>query len=240
MPSPAVTLATATAAKVGSTVTATVNGIDTTVQVARDLPVAAGDVLGVAKIGSQWFAMGRFFTAAPAPADVQPPPPTKPPVVTGKLVITPVYTGSYRDGKWRTDSSDVIQGSYGGAGNSTGAAFYGPKAGSLAGATVTDCWITVRRGSGGAYSAQQTTLRLITQSTKPAGAPTLTSSNAGPTIPTNSTLQRFDIPNSWGQAIVNGTSGGIGIFDSSGSPYVRFVGRSDYSSSFALTLSWRR
>lgn len=235
-----ITLATATTAKTGSTVTATINGIDTLVQVARDVPVAAGDVLGVVKVRAQWFAMGRFYAAAPAPADVQAPPPPKPLVVTGKLVVAPVYTGSYRDGKWRTDTSDVVQGSYGGSGNSTGSAFYGSKPGSLAGATVTDCWITVRRGTGGAYSAQQSTLRLTTQSTKPGGAPTLTSTNAGPTIPTNTTLSRFDIPTSWGQAIVDGTAGGISVYDSSANPYVRFAGRSDYSSSFALTLQWRR
>jgi hypothetical protein len=160
--------------------------------------------------------------------------------VTGKLTITPIYTGSYRDGKWRTDTSDLVQGSYGGSGNSTGSAFYGSKPRSLAGATVTDCWITVRRGSGGAYSAQTSTLRLTTQSTKPGGAPTLTSSTSGPSIPVNTTKSRFDIPNSWGQAIVDGTSGGLSVFDSSGSPYIRFAGRSSYSASFTLTLAWRR
>lgn len=233
-------LATATAAKSGSTVTATINGIDTLVQVARDLTVASGDVLLVSKIGSQWFATSRFYAAAPATVTPAPPPPPKPTVVTGKLVCSAIYTGSYRDGKWRTDTDDVVQGSYGGSGNSTGAAFYGSKPRSLNGATVTDCWIAVRRGSGGAYSAQQSTLRLLAESSKPSGYPTLGSSNAGPTIPTNTTLSRFDIPNSWGQAIVDGTSGGIGIFDSSGSPYIRFTGRGDYSSSFTLTISWKR
>lgn len=233
-------LATATAAKSGSKVTATVNGIDTSVQVSRDVPVAVGDVLMVQKVGSQWFCTGRFYTAAPAAVTAAPPPPPKPATVTGKLVCSAIYTGSYRDGKWRTDTSDVVQGSYGGSGNSTGAAYYGSKPRTLAGSTVTDCWITVRRGSGGAYSAQQTTLRLLGESTRPAGYPSLGSGNAGPTIPTNSTLSHFDIPNSWGQAIVDGSAGGIGIYDSSGSPYVRFVGRSDYSSSFTLTLSWKR
>lgn len=237
---PSQVLATATVAKSGSQVTATINGVDTVIQVARDLTVAAGDVLMVAKVGSQWFATSRFYTAAPAPVDATPPPTPKPTSVAGKLVVSAVYTGSYRDGKWRTDTTDLVQGSYGGSSNSTGSAFYGSKPRSLDGATVTDCWITVRRGAGGAYSAQQSTLRLTTQSTKPSGAPTLTSSNTGPSIPTNTTLTRFDIPNSWGQAIVDGTAGGISIFDSSGSPYIRFVGRSDYSSSFMLSIAWKR
>ena len=124
MPSSYLVLATATAAKSGSQVTATINGIDTSVQVSRDVPVALGDVLMVQKVGSQWFCTGRFYTAAPAAVTPAPPPPPKPAVVTGKLVCAATYTGSYRDGKWRTDTSDVVQGSYGGSGNSTGAAFY--------------------------------------------------------------------------------------------------------------------
>ncbi|MEE3918180.1 hypothetical protein V2I01_04780 [Micromonospora sp. BRA006-A] len=58
-------LVTATSAKSGSTVTAVVNGVSTTVQVARDLTVAAGDVLLVERVGAQWFAYARVFASAP-------------------------------------------------------------------------------------------------------------------------------------------------------------------------------
>lgn len=235
-------LVTATAAKSGSTVVAVVNGVETTVQVARDLTVAAGDVLLVERLGSQWFAVARLFAAAAPQAEEQPrPPDPKPAVVTGTLVVSPVETRSYRPSYgWRTDNTDVYQGQYGGWGNHTGCAFYGSKPRSLSGATVTDAKIRVKRLSAGTYAAQPTTMRLITQATRPGGAPTLTSSGAGPTLAVGSTTNGFDVPTAWAQAMVNGTAGGIAIYDSSGSPYVRLAGRGSWSPAFTLTISWRR
>ncbi|MGC4769196.1 hypothetical protein ACLQ25_09475 [Micromonospora sp. DT44] len=235
-------LATATAAKSGSTVTAVVNGVETTVQVARDLTVAAGDVLLVERVGAQWFALVRLYSAAPTPPDdnVRPPDP-KPAVVTGTLVVSPVETRSYRPSYgWRTDNTDVYQGQYGGWGNHTGAVFYGSKPRSLAGATVTDAKIRVKRLSAGAYSAQSTTMRLMTQATRPGGAPTLTSSGAGPTLAVGATTNAYDVPTSWAQAMVDGTAGGLAFFTSGGSPYVRFAGRGSWSPAFTLTITWRR
>ncbi|MCT2277987.1 hypothetical protein M3G91_10155 [Micromonospora chalcea] len=233
-------LATATAAKAGSTVTAVVNGVATTIQVARDLTVAAGDVLMVERIGAQWFAYARVFPAAPvAPANDDPPPP-KPTVTTGTLIVAPVETRSWRPSYgWRTDNTDVYQGQYGGWGNHTGAVFYGRKPRSLAGATVTRATIRVRRLSAGAYAPQSTTMRLMTQATRPGGAPTLGSSTAGPSIAVGATTT-FVIPDSWAQAMVDGTAGGLAFFDSSGSPYVRFAGRGSWSPAFTLAISWRR
>ncbi|MEV4384397.1 hypothetical protein AB0J68_01510 [Micromonospora sp. NPDC049580] len=234
-------LATATAAKSGSTVTAIVNGTETVVQVARDLTVAAGDVLLVERIGSQWFAVIRAFAAAAPPVEEQVrPPDPKPAVVTGTLVVSPVETRSYRPSYgWRTDNDDVYQGQYGGWGNHTGAVFYGSKPRSLSGATVTDAKIRVKRLSAGTYAAQSTTLRLVTQATRPGGAPSLGSSTSGPSLAVGST-STFTIPDSWAQAMVNGTAGGLAIYDSGGSPYVRLAGRGSWSPAFTLTISWRR
>lgn len=237
---PIVTQGTAQAGKSGSTVACSVNGVVTVVQVARDLTVGAGDVLLLAKTGQAWVAVARMFTAAPADPEPTPPPTPNPVVVAGKLVIPAVYTGSYRSGSWRTDTTDLVQGTYGGSANSTGAAFYGSKPKTLTGATVTSASIVVRRGDGGAYAPQQATLWLVTQATKPGGAPTLTSSTTGPNISTNSTQTAFAVPTSWAQALVDGTAGGLAVFDSSGSPYVRFTGRGDYSTSFQLTINYRR
>ena len=235
-------LATATAAKSGSTVAAIVNGTETVVQVARDLTVAAGDVLLVERVGAQWFALVRLFaTAAPPVEEQQRPPDPKPAVVTGTLVVSPVETRSYRPSYgWRTDNTDVYQGQYGGWGNHTGTVFYGSKPRSLAGATVTDAKIRVKRLSAGAYSAQSTTMRLVTQATRPGGAPTLTSSTSGPSLAVGSTANAFDVPTAWAQAMVNGTAGGLAFYDSGGSPYVRLAGRSSWSAAFTLTISWRR
>jgi hypothetical protein len=235
-------LATATSAKTGSTCTAIVNGVATTVQVARDLTVASGDVIVIQRIGAQWFALARAYTAATVIPDApEPPPPPKPSTVTGTLIVAPVETRSYRTTYgWRTDSTDVYQGEYGGWGNHTGAVFYGSKPRSLSGATVTDAKIRVRRLTAGTYAPRATTMRLMTQATRPGGVPTLTSSTSGPSLAVGSTTNSFDVPNSWVQAMVDGTAGGLAFFDSGGSPYVRFAGRGSWSPAFTLTIRWQR
>jgi hypothetical protein len=231
--------ATATAAKSAGAVTAVINGKSTTVRVARDLAVASGDVLIVLRIGSQWWAVARAYESAPAVVDTPTAPDPKPTVVTGSLVVAPIETRSYR-GSWRTDNADVYQGGYGGYGNHTGCVFYGTKPRSLAGATVIDAKIKVRRSSGGVYAAQSTTMRLMTNATRPGGAPTLTSSTSGPSLAVGATNTAFDIPDSWAQSMVDGTAGGLAFFDGDGSPYVRFAGRGTWSAAFTLTIRWSR
>lgn len=236
-------LATATAAKSGSTVTAEINGTTVTVQVARDLSVSSGDVLMVIRIGAQWFAFGRAYTAAPAAPSNATAPNPKPSVTSGTLVVSPVETRSYRGTYgWRTDNTDVYHGQYGGWGNHTGAVFYGTKPRSLSGATVTDAKIRVRRpsGTGSTYAAVATTMRLMTNATRPSGAPTLTSSTTGPSIKAGATDDSFDIPNSWAQAMVDGTAGGLAFYDVSGSPYIIYAGRGRWSAAFTLTIKWQR
>jgi hypothetical protein len=233
-------LALAAGAKTGSTVTAAVNGIPTTVQVARDLTVAAGDVLVVQRVGSQWFALGRGYPAAPAEVNQSPAPDPKPPSTSGRTAFAPVETRSYRNGEWRSDNDHVYQGQYGGQGNHTGCAFYGNGPRSLAGATVTGASIAVRRRSqGGITAAQNTTMRLVTQRTRPAGAPTLGASTAGPHLAWGG-VTSFGVPASWAQSIVDGTAGALGFFVSGGSPYVIFSGRSEYGPAFTLTINWSR
>lgn len=233
-------LATATAAKTGSTTTAVIDGETVTIQVARDLTVATGDVMLVHRVGAQWFAASRHFTAAPAAVENTPTPPVKPVTVYGRLIVSPVETRSYRTGRWRTDNDDVYQGQYGGNGNHTGCAFFGSKPRSLTGATVTSASIKVRRQAGGAYAPQGTTMRLVTQSTRPGGAPTLTSTTSGPSLAVAATSNSFTVPTAWVQAMVDGTAGGIAFFDSSGSPYVVFSGRGSWSAAFTLTINWQR
>lgn len=237
------TLAIARSTKSGSTITATVNGTNVTVQVARDLTVSVGDPLLVTKIGSQWVTVQRLYTSAIATTDlpinpVLPNP--KPGIVTGALVCAPVETRSYRATGWRTDIDDVFQGMYGGQGNHTGCAFFGLKPQSLAGATVTDAKLRVRRLAGGSYNAQPSTLRLVTESTRPVGAPTLTSSTTGPDLAVGTETSEFDVPNSWAQGMVDGTSGGLAVFVSGGTPYLRFAGKGAWSAGWTLTIYWQR
>lgn len=236
-----IAIGVATAAKTGSTAPVTIGRQTVTCQVARDLTVAAGDPVILNKVGSVWYVIGRLYASAPIPPDESSaPPPPKPSTVTGTLVVSPVETRSYRSGGWRTDNDDVYQGQYGGNGNHTGCAFFGTKPQSLDGATVTSATIKVKRqAAGGITAAQSTTMRLVTQKTRPSGAPTLTSSTSGPSLKWGASTT-FTIPTAWAQAMVDGTAGGIAFFDSGGSPYVIFEGRGDWSSAFTLTINWSR
>jgi hypothetical protein len=234
------TYATATAAKSSGTVAALIGDTAVTIRVTRDLAVAANDVLLVGQVGSQWWAFGRAGEAAVTPPTNDAAPPPKQ-TASGSLVITPVETRSYRPNfGWRTDNTDVYQGEYGGMGNHTGMAFYGTKARSLAGATVTSARIRVRRVSGGTYAAQATTMRLSSHRTRPAGAPSLGATTSGPSLAVGATNDSFAIPNSWAQDMVDGGSGSIAFFDADGSPYVRFAGRGTWSPAFTLTIRWQR
>lgn len=235
-------LATAKSTKSSGAVLAEINGQSVTVMCARGLTPAVNDVLLVEQVGTSWFAVDAVdVTAGAPPADSAPPPP--PTVSTGTLTVTPVETRSYRSGSvtgWRTDDDDVYQGQYGGWGNHTGCAFYGTKPRSLAGATVTGATFRVRMEQIGSYPPGAATMRLMTNATRPGGAPTLTSTATGPQLAQGATEDRFPVPVAWAQAMVDGTAGGIAFFTASGSPYLRMAGRGSWSAAFTLSISWRR
>ncbi len=220
--------ALATSAKTGSTCTAEIGGEAVTIEVARDLSVNSGDGLLVTRSGDTWYAFGRTGTAAPSVPDTPPPPPPKPkPVVaTGKLIVSPYATRSRQGSRWRTDTDDVYQGQYGGNGNHVGCVFYGSKPRSLAGATVTSAFVRIRRlDKGGTNAAQDTTLRLVAERFRPSGAPTLGSSADGPNLRRGETRDGVQITTSWVQAMVDGTAGGLAVYEADGSPYVILAGR---------------
>lgn len=235
--------ALAITAKTGSTCTADVGGVQTTIEVARDLSVSAGDGLLITRSGNTWYAIARTGTAAPAvvASDEAPDPPKVPTVQVGRLVVPPNGLGSYRGGTYRDDTSHIIQGNYGGWGNNTGAVFYGNKPRSLSGATVTAASIRIRRLSqGGTAAKQQMTLRLVTERFRTGSTPTLTSSTSGPSLAWGQTVDSFAIPTSWAQAMVDGTAGGIAIFVSGGSPYIITAGKGDWGPAWTMTIAWTR
>jgi hypothetical protein len=235
-----------------------VGGITVTARVATGLAVAAGNLLLVARRGSTYYVI-NIVPAAPASTPATPPPPDanqpdpgdaapapKPVTRTGTLTCVPVSTACYRDGHWRSDgdptnSFDLYQGRYSGSsyGRMTGAAFYGSKPRTLAGATVTKTTVKIKRLSAGDYAARSATLRLVSQSSRPSGAPTLNESTSGPSL-TIGESETYTIPDSWGQAMVDGSRGGIAISISSDSPYIRLAGRNSWSAAFTLSISWRR
>lgn len=233
-------LATATTGSSAGLVTAIVNDTPTVVFVVKGLTVAADEVVVLNRIGSQWVAVGIYTQTAPLLPENQTAPPPKPPTTSGTLTVAPVETRSYR-GEWRSET-DLYQGNWQNSvwGNNTGCAFYGSKPRSLAGATVTAATIKVRRKSaGGMAAAQATTLWLLTQRTRPSGAPTRGSSTAGPSLSWGQSTT-FAIPDSWAQAMVDGTAGGLAIFQADEQPYVIWDGRGAWSPSMTLTIKWTR
>jgi hypothetical protein len=224
----------------GGTVSTQFGDVITNVNVPRGMVVSSGDLMLVIGVGSQWFVSSLVYSAsAVVPENPTSPPPTAP--ATGTLVVSPVETRSWRTTYgWRTDNTDVYQGEYGGWGNHTGCVFYGDKPQSLAGATVNSATVRVQRLSAGIYAAQPTTMRLMTEKTRPSGTVTLTSSTSGPSLAVGATNDAFTVPASWVQSMVNGTAGGLAFYDADGSPYVRFAGRGSWSPAFTLTINWTR
>lgn len=251
---------TALTASASGACLAYVAGIQVTVRVVPSLTVAAGATLLILRRGSTYWAIANL-TAAPSvpptppaeetPTTSDPAPAPKPTITTGTLVCTPVATSTWRDGKWRTDigsstSADTYQGRYSGSsfGRSSGFAFYGSKPRSLSGATVTKATVRLRRLTSGDFGRRTPTLRLVSQSTRPSSFPTLNETTSGPSLgvagqvsPSEAT---FTLPTSWGQAMVDGTRGGLCITVASDSPYIRLAGRGSWSAAWTLTLYWRR
>jgi hypothetical protein len=236
-----------------------VYGIQVAARVLGSVTINVNDVLMVLRMGSRYFVQDVVAAAPVVPPVAAPPPDTtpssgdkaptpKPTVTTGTLTCSPVSTATYRDGSWRsdigrTDYADLFQGRYSGSsfGRNTGCAFYGSKPRTISGATVTKATIHLRRLKGaGVYSGRTPTLRLLSQSTRPSGAPTLNESTSGPSLAVGDTVNAFAIPNSWAQAMVGGTRGGIAINISSDDPYIQLAGRASWSAAWVLVINWRR
>jgi len=235
---------------------ARVGGIQVTARVVSGLTVAANDLLLILRRGSVYWVIAKVPAAPGSPpsppsssgpdgGDAAPDP--KPTVTTGRLICAPVATATYRDGVWRSDigpvnSADTYQGRYAGSsyGRMTGCAFYGTTPRSLSGATVTSASIQIRRLTSGDYAARTATLRLVSQATRPSGAPTLNETTTGPSLAVNATTNSFAIPVSWAQAMVGGTRGGLAISIAADTPYIRFAGRGSWSAAWTLTINWRR
>lgn len=204
-----------------------------------------GDAVWIVWLGSTPVVLGKQGmtgappapTPAPAPAPAPPPPSTP---TTGTTSFTCISSGTYRSG-WLDNSitdGNVMQGEYG-YGANDGAWFTGGKPHStLAGATVTDCKIWLKRDQGGAYAAQTVHLSRVTNNTQPSGALTFDSGHATDSIALAvGQYGWFDVPNSIAQALVD-SGGSLGV--TSSDPYVRLYGRANDSRAGMLRISWRK
>lgn len=235
---------TAVTAAVSGVCTVNLSGTVVTVMVARDLTVSAGDVVLVAREGSSRWVIARLYAAAPVPAkpnegQTDPSPDPKPTTVTGALVVSPVETRSYRDGRWRTDTDDTLQGVYPGYGNNIGCAFFGDAPKSLAGSTVQWADIRVKRTQAGVFAAQTSELHLLADAFRPGGTVTMIDTATGPTAAVGEEVV-FNIPTGWAQQMVDSTAGGIAIYNGGGAPYMRFAGINSWGPAWTLGIGWSR
>lgn len=219
----------------GSTVTVNVAGVSTACTFLASYSPVVGDTVALDWSSSQPRVLGKIGTVG-APAAPAPPSAPPPAASAGVTTFPAVDSGSFRDGSWRGDTSDVIQGDapgYAGHGNN-GAWFYGSAPESLAGATVTKAEVYLPSGSS-SVSTPAVHLYRHGSRTRPAGDVTRL---AGP----------FDVAKPWGtagwypfdtaaaQVIVN-LGGGVGI---AGTPYARLDGLSKNGQSGALRITWSR
>lgn len=203
-----------------------------------------GNLVLCIRAGSTWFVTEVLGNPL-APLDTStitsdPAPDVRPGFVTGRFVLHPVETATYKAAVgWRDDTTDLFQGQQSGTGRMTGAAFYGTKPSALAGATVTKALVKLRRLAAGPFAAATPTLKLVTEKTKPSGAPTLTSSATGPSLLPNDEAD-YDIGTTWGQSLVDGTYGGLAIDVAADTPYLRLAGRDSWAAAMAVVIDWRR
>ena len=130
------------------------------------------------------------------------------PVVSGTKTITikSSYGDTYRSSvynNWKKDGT-ARQGDYG-YGDCTGCWFFGTAFAELKGKTISKVQITITRNSGGSYSAVGLVVRTHNYSSRPSGAPTLSSSSYGTLSLATGATGTLTITNS---AVLNGISNG--------------------------------
>ena len=225
----------------GSLLTVLIDGQESTLPALENAGgYTPGSLVVVARDASGSFVLGVIGTTE-APTAPPNPPPVTPPSAPQKRAATllPTFTGSWRPGGWRSDS-DVRQGDYG-YGNHVGAAFYGRQlAGLHANLSETRrAVLTYRRTTGGVFAPQSPTVWTLSESSRPAGAPTRLASAAGAAVGVYSDrTASWQLPQSMTDALLSGTAGGLGIYVAGGSPYIVLLGRSEFASAFQLSVTY--
>lgn len=203
---------------------------------------ATNDIVAVLRDGrSSGFVLGKVGTFTPPTDVVTAPVKVEPTKTLHRAIIRPVYTNTYRSG-WRSSSTggELVQGDYGGFGLNTGAAFYGNALVALR-ADLTRPFsidVTYKRTSGGDYSPQSPSFYTLSQKTKPAGAPTKDDGPANGTAVAVGKVAKYRLTVTMATHLLNGTDGGLGIWRSGSTPYLKLAGRSDYAAAMALTVNY--
>ena len=208
---------------------ATVEGIPAPVPALRHVTsIAVGDTAVVIQQGGQAWLVGVMGVEPPPASPVVPPPsedqdvvitpPAPPPATPVTIQLRPTFSGSYRAGAWRGDTSDLYQGDYTGRGINTGGCWWGPLPSSILSATL-----RLERGDAGAGAATAPTLCLLAGVARPGGAPTIRASVAGPALARGRGTD-WAVPAAWISQLAAGTAGGIGCTSGgSRTPYVSLL-----------------
>lgn len=213
---------------------AEVDGIPGVIQVMRHVgDVVVGDTAVVVVQGGQAWVSGVLGPVPPPP----PPPPTPeeehnapqpaPPEPT-TLPLRPSWSGTWRAGSWRGDTSDLYQGDLTGRGINTGGCWWGRLPSGM-----TDLSLQLVRAAGaGSGAAQSPTMALLAGTSRPAGAPTILATTPGPAL-LRGGQTLWPVPEAWRRQMSAGTAGGIGITSQgSRNPYLALV-----SSGVGMTLT---
>lgn len=224
-----------TAASVsGSTVSVKLqDGTEISVRKDSNLTVAVGDGVRLARLaGAQWVSANLGPAPAPEPISggddsVTPTPPAPSTVVSGETPITPVSTGTIRNGSRRPDTADLYQGDWKGTGLNFGCAWYGTRIKDLRGTLQSGSRLQINRGEGGVFGAQTPTICLLSGTTWPgSGTPTILASAAGPSLAVDRSAL-WSIPSGWFPQLDSGDAGGFGIWVNSRTPYVHLLTAGD-------------
>jgi hypothetical protein len=220
----------------GRALTVNLDGTDVVVPRVLGWTPYANDVVLLVGSNGFWYALGALTAQQSAPAPLPPDPgvpPTQP--SSGTQSFQAIDSGSWRNGGWRGDTANVIQGDWTSAGINSGAWFYGDSIkATLAGKVVTGARLYVPRISGGVFGAQTATIARHSLNSK-AGTPSWWGTAGSVSLPVNASgwapLEASQI-----QALVT-DGGGLGL--QANAPYFVANSITGDRQSGTLQIDWR-
>lgn len=186
--------------------------------------VQVGEQVRLFEDRGQLWVVAILGTAAvaPAPSPSPLPPVTETqPIVRGTSVVSPEWSGTFRSGSWRPDTSHLIQGAGGGWGRSWGAAFFPGLVRSLG--KIVGGRVRLERLTYGTYASQSPRILLLGGGRTGAYPPILAAAT-GPALGAPGSVAEWGYPGDWLPRIASGEAGAIGVGVDADTPYMRFDG----------------
>jgi hypothetical protein len=197
-----------------------------------DLAPVLGDLVVVGHVNGKPIVLGRLTGTASTPT----PPPTRPTI--GVQSFPAIDAATYAGTSWRTDTATLVQGTPPSGVPNTGAWFYGvtPRS-ALAGATVTQARVRLRRRSGGSTATQTVNVYPHSSDTRPSGNVTRVGGDGPASLGLQIGLAAWvTLPTAWGQHLLD-VGGGLYI---AGGDFLVVDGRDVDPQSGLLELTWSR